>query len=782
MNRNHYPLFDMLKSPLLFLRRGLVVPLGFKLAAMLFTPFMLVSASETFHVPDGDVAGLIAALENAKDGDIVSLAGNGVYILTEVNHVEGIDANGLPVIRRAISIEGNGATIERDSNAPDFRILALTEVGQETMVSNLTIKNGAARDGAGMLIHDGSPLVLNCIFISNRARTTGGAIRSVVSSPIIRNSTFERNQANHGGAIYNAGGIGALITGSIFDGNRAGVRGGAIVNSGSRLTIEDSLFKGNLAAGTGGAISNIASSPPILGSLFVGNSATYGGAIGNTSGSAPEFMQTVFSNNTATVAGGGVFNERSSPTFKNCEFLDNWAEYGGGMHNRTDSHPVITDSRFEWNMAEHGGGIHSIGSNLVVQNSLFIRNKAAWRGGGMANDFGQPAVVDSVFADNFADDWGGGMANNNSSPTVTGSLFLANEAGGQGGGMINEGGHPVIEWSEFRGNRSEYGGGIHDFNSNLLVRNSTFDSNMAVEGGGGINHGPGVLIIQDSRFARNRGWFGGGVAVRDSEATFDNVAVEENEARSPYPNDYGLGGGIFISRSTVTIDSSTFVGNYAQHHGGGIANLDGSETVVTHSSFERNVAVQGGGFFSGAFDLSLRPAAEPSAEIGSTSFCANDPNHIAGPWEDLGLNHFGEFCPNTYAAWLHEHFDEEQREDESISGVRATPAGDRIPNLVKFALGLDPWQSYPGALPMPEVRTVEGEGDEAFLTLTFSHPSGLADIDYAVRLSSNLGDWEESAIQVDLDDDGEITTRTYRDTQPVGETGSRFIRLEVIPR
>lgn len=157
---------------------------------------------------------------------------------------------------------------------------------------------------------------------------------------------------------------------------------------------------------------------------------------------------------------------------------------------------------------------------------------------------------------------------------------------------------------------------------------------------------------------------------------------------------------------------------------------------------------------------------------------ANDPEHLAGPWEDLGLNEYGEFCATTYAVWLHDHFGAAERDDDTISGPFATPAGDRIPNLLKYAVGLDPLQSYPSALPPPEIRTIEGDGEQKFLTLTFSHPSGLTGIDYDVRLSPDTRDWSESAILIE-EDDGEITTRTYRDTEPIEEAGARFMRLEV---
>ena len=58
--------------------------------------------------------------------------------LTEV-HNSTYGRTGLPVIRSVITIAGQGSTITRDSEAPEFRIMAVGRTGelalQETTVS-----------------------------------------------------------------------------------------------------------------------------------------------------------------------------------------------------------------------------------------------------------------------------------------------------------------------------------------------------------------------------------------------------------------------------------------------------------------------------------------------------------------------------------------------------------------------------------------------------------------------------------------------------------------------
>ena len=85
----------------------------------------------TFNIPNGDVAGLIAAINaaNANPGaDIINLAASGTYTLTAVDNTGYYGPTGLPVIVSPITINGNGATILRTSapSTPDFRIFLVS--------------------------------------------------------------------------------------------------------------------------------------------------------------------------------------------------------------------------------------------------------------------------------------------------------------------------------------------------------------------------------------------------------------------------------------------------------------------------------------------------------------------------------------------------------------------------------------------------------------------------------------------------------------------------------
>src|SRR6185503_10950002 len=78
--------------------------------------FLAPSATQaaTYNVANGDVAGLIAAINSANSSaapNVINLANGGTYTLTTVDN----GSNGLPVINNSMTINGNGATIQRSS-------------------------------------------------------------------------------------------------------------------------------------------------------------------------------------------------------------------------------------------------------------------------------------------------------------------------------------------------------------------------------------------------------------------------------------------------------------------------------------------------------------------------------------------------------------------------------------------------------------------------------------------------------------------------------------------
>lgn len=148
--------------------------------------------SNVHNIADGDVASLNAAIiaSNANpDPDVINLAPGGHYILTSAAGPDGFHGDsGLPIIQGIseqahglLTINGNGATIERSSAAgtPQFRIL-------NALYTDLTLDGVVIRGGYGQ-----------------GSRCGGGGLYLNVSNTIVKNSTITDNFGFEGGGICN---------------------------------------------------------------------------------------------------------------------------------------------------------------------------------------------------------------------------------------------------------------------------------------------------------------------------------------------------------------------------------------------------------------------------------------------------------------------------------------------------------------------------------------------------------------------------------------------------
>ena len=189
----------------------------------------VVAQAATFNIADGDVAGLIAAINTANanpDADTINLASGGTYTLTQVGGLDGWNGpSGLPIINGQLTINGNGATIQRSSAAgtPDFRIIFWTS--GDLSLDGVTIKGGKGGDGAGLLIK--------------------GSTNPYIGKVLIRNSTITENNTQYSGAVSYGGYLGGA--------------GGGIQNMGSLTLMNSTISRNRSFSGYGGGgISNFA--------------------------------------------------------------------------------------------------------------------------------------------------------------------------------------------------------------------------------------------------------------------------------------------------------------------------------------------------------------------------------------------------------------------------------------------------------------------------------------------------------------------------------------------
>ena len=122
--------------------------------------------------------------------------------------------------------------------------------------------------------------------------------------------------------------------------------------------------------------------------------------------------------------------------------------------------------------------------------------------------------------------------------------------------------------------------------------------------------------------------------------------------------------------------------------------------------------------------------------------------------------------------WRDDHFGNPSNVGAGANG--ASPAGDGIPNLIKYAVGLDPMTPTTSSAFLSG-SIVEASGQK-YLALTVTRSAELPDISYAVEVSSDLLTWTSGATVTITNTPTELVVR---DNTPVPDATARFIRLRV---
>jgi sugar lactone lactonase YvrE len=116
---------------------------------------------------------------------------------------------------------------------------------------------------------------------------------------------------------------------------------------------------------------------------------------------------------------------------------------------------------------------------------------------------------------------------------------------------------------------------------------------------------------------------------------------------------------------------------------------------------------------------------------------------------------------------------------EDQRGPLATPAGDKVPNLVKYAIGIGPLDSAAGRIPQ---EVIEGDGvNEGYPVVSFVRVKDLVGITMGVEVSTGLDfatDLGSTAISVE--DLGDGTERvSVRSNARFSDHARQFFRLDV---
>ena len=269
-----------------------------------------VLAGNTITPTDFTFAAIQTAVDNAKDGDTISLKA-GTYLNDENGNIN--------IINKTISIVGvKDSTILDSQNKSG---IFYTE-NNSTNITGIVFMNGVDDMYGGIFFNKVAGNVINCTFKNSRG-SYGSAIYFDYSNGNVINCTFTDNSIGSAIRFYVAK---SSVINCTFTNNTAGIEGGAIIVISTYCDIINCTFTNNTAeTDGGGAISSDSGSCNMFNCTFTDNSAGYvGGAVKLTRFDC-SFINCIFANNSGGDEGGAIYLFDSSITVNNCALVNNTA-------------------------------------------------------------------------------------------------------------------------------------------------------------------------------------------------------------------------------------------------------------------------------------------------------------------------------------------------------------------------------------------------------------------------------------------------------------------------
>lgn len=373
-----------------------------------------------------------------------------------------------------------------------------------------------------------------------------------------RNVTFAHNSASFesrtgAGAIFIGSSVQAEIEGCTFVNNSASA-GGAIHFLGSSLQIANSAFRDNSAVDSGGAIYGRPFLDDSQGRLSIVNTQFVRNRV-LTGGRSPQDL---------TIAQGARLEANQYLQFP----LP--APSGGALFLQSFSSVFINTSIFRHNSAVPAGGALYLSNNVETE----IR-RCTFRGNNVSSMSRTSAQEQDL--------------------EVGGAIFVAS---------TTERSQFEIWTSLFENNRAVYGGALHvvaPVSARVLISRCEFNRNNATQGGGAIVlRNVNTPSLPRCNFSRNEALVGGALFITNG-AGLDAVRGKENELSIFEGNLAFDGGAVFgLGSGSVKFESTEFIQNEAQRHGGAICIADskaGGEFTLQDTQLRDNKAQQGGALF-----------------------------------------------------------------------------------------------------------------------------------------------------------------------------------------
>jgi hypothetical protein len=250
------------------------------------------------------------------------------------------------------------------------------------------------------------------------------------------------------------------------------------------------------------------------------------------------------------------------------------------------------------------------------------------------------------------------------------------------------------------------------------------------------------------------------VAMQGLDLLFEDAEDEEYFGNFSYFDDFG-------NEVPVLFNNLNFF-NYS----------DGGLYFDNFTEGSNNAAEEGGTQLNETVEVNLTQRTASGFTIGS-----HRQSSSAGSVIMMGL---GDLSIAPIVSWRMSYFGP-SFDTESIAGDNANPSGDGIPNLLKYAFGLDPTTSETSGLPV-----ISAPDD--FLQVNFNILSADTDITYIVETSDDLIHWKEDStysaaagnkpyngdtIQLSATPITGGTNIVVTDTMPLDVTPVRFMRVLV---
>jgi predicted outer membrane repeat protein len=242
---------------------------------------------------------------------------------------------------------------------------------------------------------------------------------------------------------------------------------------------------------------------------------------------------------------------------------------------------TVSKCYFSYNKADIGGAILNHG-NLKIDQTSFYKNHAV-SGGAVFNN-GILQLSDSAFIGNSGKD-GGAIYSFEKSFNVTNCSFKNNYATGAGGAICKNGGIMNVNSTIFTGNSGFAGGALYSILNITNITLCKFSNNGKLADntmGGGIYLYGGKMVVKYSTFISNIGSQGGAIENGDTMQVVGCIFLK-NKASD-------VGGVIMNDYLThLTVKSSTFLLNGGTSYGGnvlyngGTANLHYNIIIATGS-------------------------------------------------------------------------------------------------------------------------------------------------------------------------------------------------------